>query len=264
MVRAIGESHAADRSPLPGTRPEGSRDEREASFQVREMFGVIAPRYDFLNHFLSASFDKFWRKRTARRFSGILQNPDARVLDLCCGTGDLVFAFAAESRKPRTTGPQLIGADFALPMLKLARQKNAAASSQITFLAADALALPFPDASFDLASAAFGFRNLANYQLGLHEMLRLLRPGGALAILEFCEPNSGPLAALFRFYFTRILPVLGGAISGNKGAYSYLPGSVQKFPSPEVFKDWMEEAGFRDVKYERWTFGAVALHTAVR
>ncbi len=264
MVRAIGESRAPHRNPLPGTRPEGSRDEREAGLRVREMFGCIAPRYDFLNHFLSASFDKLWRKRTARRFSAILQNPDARVLDLCCGTGDLVFAFAAENRKIRAAGPQLIGADFALPMLKLARQKNAAVPSKITFLAADALALPFPDVSFDLISAAFGFRNLASYQSGLREMLRLLRPGGALAILEFCEPKSGPLAALFRFYFTRILPVLGGAISGNKEAYSYLPGSVEKFPSPEILKDWMEQAGFRDVKYECWTFGAVALHTATR
>ncbi len=264
MVRAIGESHAAHRNPLPGTRPEGSRDEREAGLQVREMFGRIAPRYDFLNHFLSASFDKLWRKRTARRFSAVLRNPDARVLDLCCGTGDLVFTFAVENRTMCAAGPQLIGADFALPMLKLAQHKNAAPPPKITFLAADALALPFPDASFDLISSAFGFRNLANYQLGLREMLRLLRPGGALAILEFCEPKSGPLAALFRFYFTRILPVLGGAISGSKEAYSYLPGSVEKFPSPEILKDWMEQAGFRDVKYERWTFGAVALHTAVR
>jgi demethylmenaquinone methyltransferase / 2-methoxy-6-polyprenyl-1,4-benzoquinol methylase len=264
MVRATGESHAAHHDPLPGTRPQGSGDEHEAGLQVREMFGSIAPRYDFLNHFLSASFDKLWRKRTARRFSAVLQNQDARVLDLCCGTGDLVFAFAAENRKSRAAGPQLIGADFALPMLKLARQKKAAEQSKITFLAADALALPFPNASFDLISAAFGFRNLANYQLGLREMLRLLRPGGALAILEFCEPKSGPLAALFRFYFTRILPVLGGAISGNKEAYSYLPGSVEKFPSPEILKGWMEQAGFHDVKYKRWTFGAVALHTAVR
>lgn len=264
MVREPGIADTAGRNPLPGTRPEGSRDEREAGMQVREMFGRIAPRYDFLNHFLSASFDKLWRKRTARRFSALLQKSDACMLDLCCGTGDLVFAFAAENCKARAAGPQLIGADFALPMLKLARQKNAAAPSKITFLAADALMLPFPDASFDLISAAFGFRNLANYQLGLRELLRLLRPGGALAILEFCEPKSGPLAALFRFYFTRILPFLGGAISGNKEAYSYLPTSVERFPSPEILKDWMEQTGFREVKYERWTFGAVALHTAVR
>lgn len=264
MVPAPGGRNAAQHSPLPGTRPEGSCSDREASLQVREMFGRIAPRYDFLNHFLSASFDKLWRKRVARRSSQILQNPSSRVLDLCCGTGDLTFAFAREVRKSSATGARLSGADFALPMLGLAQKKNTAAQPRISFLAADALALPFPDATFDLISAAFGFRNLANYQLGLREMLRLLRPGGALAILEFCEPESGPLAALFRFYFTRILPVLGGAISGDTRAYSYLPGSVKKFPPPEILRDWIVQAGFREVEYQRWTFGAVALHTARR
>lgn len=264
MVRVTGEAQTVHPNPLPGTRPQGARDEREASQQIREMFGRIAPRYDFLNHFLSASFDELWRKRVTRRFSQSLRNPNARVLDLCCGTGDLIFAFAASSRRAPAASPQLLGADFALPMLSLAQRKNAATQSKVSFLAADALALPFPDATFDLISAAFGFRNLANYQLGFHEIFRLLRPGGALAILEFCEPESGMLAALFRFYFTRILPVLGGAVSGDRKAYSYLPGSVEKFPSPEILRDWMVQAGFREVEYQRWTFGAVALHTALR
>lgn len=254
----------AQRDALPGTRPAGSKDEREAGQQVREMFGRIAPRYDFLNHFLSASFDKLWRKRVARRFSAILQNPSVRVLDLCCGTGDLVFSFAKEARKSRGAAPELLGADFALPMLELARQKNAATQGKVAFLGGDALALPFADSKFDLVSAAFGFRNLANYQGGLREMRRVLRPGGALAILEFCEPERELLAALYRFYFVRILPKIGGAISGSGEAYSYLPGSVAKFPRPEILKGWMEQAEFKDVKYERWTFGAVALHTAVR
>jgi demethylmenaquinone methyltransferase / 2-methoxy-6-polyprenyl-1,4-benzoquinol methylase len=268
MVRAANGSdvvhEVAQREALPGTRPTGSRDEREAGLQVRGMFGQIAPRYDFLNHFLSASFDKLWRRRTAGRFSATLQNPSARVLDLCCGTGDLVFEFAKEARKSRGAAPALIGADFALPMLELAKKKNAARQEKIAFLGADALILPFADSSFDLVSAAFGFRNLANYQGGLRQMLRVLRPGGALAILEFCEPEGGPLAALYRLYFTRILPKIGGAISGSGEAYSYLPGSVAKFPRPEILKGWMEQAGFKDVKYERWTCGAVALHTAVR
>lgn len=263
MIRAEDETQAAHPNPLPGTRPPGAHDEREASLQVREMFGRIAPRYDFLNHLLSASFDKLWRKRVARRFSTVLRNPDACVLDLCCGTGDLVFAFSREGRKSAASA-QFIGADFALPMLALAQKKNSNARRKISFLAADALALPFPDASFDLISAAFGFRNLANYQHGLCEMLRLLRPGGALAILEFCEPQRGLLAAAFRFYFTRILPLLGGVISGNRNAYSYLPGSVEKFPPPEILKEWILQAGFREVSYERWTFGAVALHTVLR
>lgn len=252
-------------NPLPGTRPVGSQNEREAGLQVREMFGRIAPRYDFLNHFLSASFDKLWRKRVARRFAPVLQNPSARILDVCCGTGDLVFAFAEEARKSRSaSASNLFGADFALPMLELARGKNAVRNTVVSFLGADALALPFADSSFDLVSAAFGFRNLANYRHGLLEMRRVLRPGGTLAILEFCEPERGPLAALYRFYFRRILPRIGGAISGSSDAYSYLPGSVEKFPPPQTLRSWMQEAGFKNVEYERWTFGAVALHKAER
>jgi demethylmenaquinone methyltransferase / 2-methoxy-6-polyprenyl-1,4-benzoquinol methylase len=256
--------NVAQRDVLPGTRPAGSRDEREASLQVREMFGRIAPRYDFLNHFLSASFDNLWRRRAARRFSAILQNPGARVLDLCCGTGDLVFAFAKEAHRRSANGARLTGADFALPMLDLAKRKNAARATKVDFLAADALSLPFPDSSFDLVSAAFGFRNLANYANGLREMHRVLRPGGKLAILEFCEPEGGPLVALYRFYFTRILPKIGGAISGSGEAYSYLPGSVEKFPPPEILKNWMEQAAFNGVEYERWTLGAVALYTGTK
>jgi demethylmenaquinone methyltransferase / 2-methoxy-6-polyprenyl-1,4-benzoquinol methylase len=262
---SVGRGNVAQRDVLPGTRPAGSRDEHEAGLRVREMFGRIAPRYDFLNHFLSASFDKHWRMRTARRFSATLRNPDARVLDLCCGTGDLVFAFAKEARKPRSvTSASLIGADFALPMLELAKKKNAQRQERIAFLGADALNLPFADSSFDLVAAAFGFRNLANYKNGLQEIRRVLRPGGSVAILEFCEPEGGLLAALYRFYFTRILPRIGGAVSGSGEAYSYLPGSVARFPQPEILKTWMEEAAFTGVECERWTLGAVALHTAKR
>lgn len=229
------------------------------------MFSRIAPRYDFLNHFLSVSFDKLWRKRTARQFSHILSRPDARVLDLCCGTGDLVFAF--ERRARQLTQPVTVsfsGADFALPMLQLAAKKNQRFHGATKFLAADALALPFPDASFDLVASAFGFRNLANYEHGLHEIKRVLRPGGEAGILEFCQPRSGALSALYNFYFRRILPRVGGAISGSSEAYSYLPSSVQKFPDAETLKSWMERAGFSDVKYERWTFGGVALHCGRR
>lgn len=228
------------------------------------MFSSIAPRYDFLNHFLSASFDKRWRKKAARHLSAVLSRSDARVLDLCCGTGDLIFAFAREAQRlGASPSSRYFAADFALPMLALAHKKNAA-SSAASFLAADALTLPFADAVFDLVASAFGFRNLANYERGLREIRRVLRPGGKIAILEFCEPRSGVLAAPFRFYFTRILPRIGGAISGSGEAYSYLPASVRKFPRPEVLKNWMEQAGFAELSCERWTFGAVALHTARR
>ena len=256
-------SGAEEQTVVRGTQPEGARDESDAAVRVREMFNRIAPRYDFLNHFLSASFDKLWRARAAKHFSGVLARPDARVLDLCCGTGDLAFALAKEAKQRRGLAPsRFFGADFSLPMLELAVQKTSAAN--VAFFAADALQLPFADGSFDLVATAFGFRNLANYESGLREIHRVLRPGGELGILEFCEPRSGVFAALFRFYFTRILPRIGGAISGSGEAYSYLPGSVRKFPHPETLKNWMEQAGFKNISYERWTFGAVALHRATR
>ncbi|MGH9866509.1 MAG: bifunctional demethylmenaquinone methyltransferase/2-methoxy-6-polyprenyl-1,4-benzoquinol methylase UbiE, partial [Candidatus Acidiferrales bacterium] len=251
---------------VPGTRPDGAHDEREAQRRVRDMFSNIAPRYDFLNHFLSGSFDKLWRRRTATRFAHVLHRPGVRVLDLCCGTGDLLFALkreAANFRNEVLEPPQrFFGADFALPMLELAQTKSK--GRRAGFLAADALALPFSDASFDLVTTAFGFRNLVNYEHGLREIARVLRPGGEVGILEFCEPKSGALAALYKFYFTRILPRVGGAISGSGEAYSYLPQSVRKFPLPQVLQEWMEAAGFENVSFERWTCGIVVLHRAER
>jgi demethylmenaquinone methyltransferase/2-methoxy-6-polyprenyl-1,4-benzoquinol methylase len=258
-----------DRSvaPLPGTRPEGARDEREAGTRVREMFSRIAPRYDFLNHLLSLSLDRVWRRRTARRFAAVLARPDARALDLCCGTGDLTFALdrqACASNAAQDKSARVFGSDFALPMLDRARGKAAASARRATFLASDALSLPFAEASFDLVTAAFGFRNLANYDRGLREIFRVLRPGGQVGILEFSDPGEGLAAGAFRFYFRNILPRIGGAISGNPEAYSYLPGSVAKFPSPAELSNWMEKVGFSDVRYELWNFGVVALHRGTK
>jgi demethylmenaquinone methyltransferase / 2-methoxy-6-polyprenyl-1,4-benzoquinol methylase len=258
--------------PLPGTRPEGTRDEREAAAHVREMFGQIAPRYDFLNHLLSLSLDRVWRRRTARRFRHILRRPEARAIDICCGTGDLAFALAGErkrglradgARDGAMTAP-VIGSDFVEPMLERARDKARAAKHSAVFAAADALRLPFANAGADLVTTAFGFRNLANYESGLREIARVLRPGGEVGILEFTEPGAGPLAAAFRFYFRRILPLVGGAISGNREAYRYLPGSVAKFPSSTELAKLMERCGFSDVRVSTWNFGSVALHTARR
>jgi demethylmenaquinone methyltransferase/2-methoxy-6-polyprenyl-1,4-benzoquinol methylase len=250
--------------PLTGTRPEGARDETEAGVRVREMFGRIAPRYDFLNHLLSLSLDRLWRRRTAKRFAAILSRPNARVLDLCCGTGDLTFALerqANDSKPGNGEIAKVLGSDFALPMLTRAREKSAASRRRSSFLAADALSLPFASESFDLVTAAFGFRNLANYEQGLTEIMRLLRKQGRIGILEFSDPRHGFGAAAFRFYFRHILPRVGGAISGSPETYSYLPGSVAKFPSPPELSKWMERVGFADVRYELWNFGSVALHT---
>lgn len=249
---------AASESGAPGTRPEGVRDEREAAAHVREMFGRIAPRYDLLNHLLSLDIDKVWRRRVARQCSAVLRNPAARVLDLCCGTGDLALAF----RKEAPAGAEIIGSDFVPEMLVRARAKAAALDAGVTFVEADALALPFGDASFDLVSCSFGFRNLANYERGLVEILRVLKPGGVAAILEFGEPRGKLFGSLYRFYFRKVLPRLGGLISGNGSAYTYLPSSVGKFPSPEALQSLFERVGYAEVRFVRWTGGIVTLHTA--
>jgi demethylmenaquinone methyltransferase/2-methoxy-6-polyprenyl-1,4-benzoquinol methylase len=251
---------------LPGTRPEGTRSEGEASARVREMFGRIAPRYDFLNHALSFSLDKVWRRRTARKFRRILRRTDARVLDLCCGTGDLTFALErVRIQEIRDAGAHrfpLIGSDFAQPMLDRARRKAAAHTRSTVFTTADALRLPFADASFDLITSAFGFRNLVNYERGLHEIARVLKPGGEVGILEFSEPGAGPMAGLFRFYFRKVLPQVGAAISGNSEAYTYLPGSVARFPVPKEVTALMHKVGFIAVHTTSWNFRSVVLHTA--
>ena len=262
---------SSSRAPLPGTRPEGAQTERDASARVREMFSEIAPRYDLLNHVLSLSLDRLWRRRTAIALDHILRLPHARVLDLCCGTGDLTMALKRRATRSCSAGAAIFGSDFAYPMLVRAMAKRGAGggaeksrASEINYSGADALTLPFADASFDLVTAAFGFRNLANYDAGLREIFRLLRPGGEVAILEFSEPSGALFGPLYRFYFTRILPRIGGAVSGRGFAYSYLPASVAKFPSPDELAAMMTRAGFSGVRVQRWTGGVVTLHRGVR
>ena len=252
----------------PGTRPGGTRTEREASQRVQQMFSRIAPRYDFLNHLLSFSLDRLWRRRVARLFRRTLRRTDARILDLCCGTGDLTFALERvrvhELRDATAHRTPLFGSDFAQPMLDRAHQKALAHGRSAIFTTADALHLPFADSKFDLITTAFGFRNLVNYEAGLREFARVLRPGGELAILEFSEPGVGLTAGLFKFYFKQILPRVGAAISGSKEAYSYLPGSVSKFPTSAELAAMMKKVGFTDITIARWNFGSVLLHTATR
>jgi demethylmenaquinone methyltransferase/2-methoxy-6-polyprenyl-1,4-benzoquinol methylase len=261
-------AEAAKPAPVPaqGTRPEGAQTEADASRKVREMFTEIAPRYDFLNHLLSLEMDRVWRARTTRRLWPILRRPNARVLDLCCGTGDLAFALA------RGGAAQVIGADFSHAMLVRASTKSKAHAQQakpqtaapVAFFEADALRLPFTDASFDLVTTAFGFRNLANYESGLREIRRVLKPGGALAILEFSEPPPGLPGDLYRWYCRRVLPKIGGLLSGNPNAYKYLPASVARFFRPQELASLITQVSFAQVNYELWTLGSVALHTGVR
>lgn len=248
----------AEQATLPrGTKPEGAVSEQDASRRVREMFTRIAPRYDLLNHLLSAQMDRRWRARTARELRTVLQNPQAIVLDLCCGTGDLAFSMAKEAKA------RIVGADFSHTMLVRAKDKSeseARGGWRVPFFEADALGLPFADGSFDLVTTAFGFRNLANYQEGLKEILRVLKPGGTLGILDFTEPAPGIVGDTYRFYFQKVLPKIGGMISGDAAAYAYLPKSVARFFRPDELAGVMKQAGFESVRYSLMTLGSVALH----
>ncbi len=239
---------------MRGTTPAGARSEREAAEWVRGMFARVAPRYDLANHLLSFNIDRYWRAHTVKRLRGILRDPAARVLDICCGTGDLALALE------QARGAAVLGSDFCHPMLVAARDKIERRGHGSRLFESDALRLPLADASLDLITVAFGFRNLANYEAGLREMRRVLKPGGAAAILEFSQPPNPAFAALYNFYSRRILPIIGGAISGNHDAYRYLPESVRKFPNAQELADAMRRAGFGDVTYEFLTGGIVALH----
>ncbi|HTW48609.1 MAG TPA: ubiquinone/menaquinone biosynthesis methyltransferase [Acidobacteriaceae bacterium] len=236
-----------------GSRPAGASDEAASAQAVREMFDAIAPRYDLLNHVLSCNTDRVWWWRAARRFGQILARPEARVLDICCGTGDMTLALLR--RRPSSAEP-VLAADFSPAMLALARKKLPADRAMI--VQADALHLPVADGSLDLITTAFGFRNLANYQAGLAEFFRALAPGGELGILDFSEPG-GIVGKLYAFYFRRILPRLGARISGQRSAYTYLPESVAKFPAPPVLLEMMRSAGFTAVSWTPYSFGIAGL-----
>ena len=240
--------------PIVGASPQGAaQDRRQAAAAVRDMFTSIAPRYDLLNHLLSFNIDRLWWRRAARTFRHILRRPTARALDICCGTGDMAFALARASSKQA----EIFGADFSHAMLVRAAQKSRGTS--LRWLEADALRLPVPDATFDLITSAFGFRNLADYDAGLREIFRVLRPGGEVGILDFGEPG-GLIGRVYHVYFKRVLPAVGTAISGVKGPYAYLPASVERFPAPQEMLDRMRAAGFTDVSWTPYTFGIAGLY----
>jgi demethylmenaquinone methyltransferase / 2-methoxy-6-polyprenyl-1,4-benzoquinol methylase len=220
------------------------------------MFTSIAPRYDLLNHVLSCNVDRLWWRRTARTFRHILMRPGACVLDLCCGTGDMAFALRQQAEDSQA---RILGADFSHAMLQRASAKSRASRFAPDWIEADALNLPFPSLSFDLVTSAFGFRNLADYNAGLREIVRVLRPGGECGILDFGEPR-GLFASLYRIYFKQVLPRIGTLISGVRGPYAYLPASVERFPSPEEMMERMKTAGFAEATWTPYTFGIAGLY----
>ncbi len=222
---------------------------------VRQMFADIAPRYDFLNHLLSLNIDRLWRRRAVRAL-GWERKPDGSYLDLCAGTLDLAAALA------RCDGfhGRVLGADFALPML----QRGQAKDTPVIPINADALTLPFRAESFDGATVGFGVRNLADLDMGLHEIMRILKPGARIIVLEFTTPAWQPLRGLYFFYFRRVLPLIGRLFSKHMTAYDYLPESVLAFPEPEAFAERMRRAGFRDVHFTRQTGGICAIHRGSR
>src|ERR1700730_18121856 len=242
-------------TPATGTTPKGITSEEAASRWVRGMFGRVAARYDLLNHVLSFNLDRTWRAYTVKRVADVLARPDAKVLDLCCGTGDVLLSLAAARG-----GVAIFGSDFCHPMLIEAQRKIATQKLRSPLFEADALALPLASDSLDLITVAFGFRNLTNYRHGLEELARVLKPGGVLAILEFSQSTNRGFAALYGFFSTRVLPWVGGMISGSRDAYSYLPESIKKFPGAEGLAEQRRAAGCAGVEFERLTLGAVALH----
>ncbi|MFN7946940.1 MAG: bifunctional demethylmenaquinone methyltransferase/2-methoxy-6-polyprenyl-1,4-benzoquinol methylase UbiE [Blastocatellia bacterium] len=224
---------------------------------VREMFAEIAPRYDLLNHLLSGNVDKRWRRFTAAKLRDVLARPGAVALDLCCGTGDLTLELSPQAR--------VIGCDFCHPMLVLAGQKaRERRAAGISLAEADALRLPFADQSFDAVTIAFGLRNLENIEGGLREILRVLKPGGRTAVLEFSRPVVPVFRQLFEFYFARVLPRIGAVISGSQGAYTYLPASVRNFPDQKKLAALMQSAGYASVRYHNLWGGIAALHLGER
>jgi demethylmenaquinone methyltransferase/2-methoxy-6-polyprenyl-1,4-benzoquinol methylase len=222
------------------------------SRRVREMFARIAHRYDFLNHFLSVSVDRHWRKVTAAKVRDLIGPSPALCLDACCGTGDLALALN------RALQTQVIATDFCHPMLTRAYGKFA--GRNIRAIEADALELPFPDACFDVLAIAFGLRNLENPYRGLHEIRRVLKPRGAVVILEFSKPVVPVFSHVFNFYFRHVLPLLGGMVSGDGTAYEYLPDSVGKFPNQEQLMERMRQADFVETGYRNLSGGIAALH----
>lgn len=244
--------------------------------RVRAMFGEIAPRYDLLNHLLSLQIDRYWRWRTVRLAPPV---GDAPILDLCTGTGDLALAYArAAARAAGGSSPgehsaagdaaaPVVAADFCHPMLVRgdAKRRRAGLNGQVTFVEADTQRLPFPDDYFQLVSVAFGLRNVSDTDRGLAEMARVCRPGGRVVVLEFSQPRWQPLGGLYRLYFQHVLPRIGQWLARNRhDAYSYLPESVNEFPSGEALLERMRAAGLASTRHVPLTLGVASIYVGTK
>lgn len=226
--------------------------------QVRTMFDRIAPSYDALNHLFSFGIDHLWRRRTVRE---LRKYAPERVLDVATGTCDLAIALAKGIE-----GVKVTGVDLSSEMVEIGRKKVAkkGLAERIELSIGDAEKLEFADESFDAVTVGFGVRNFAHKELGLKEMTRTLRKGGVMAILEFSQPNNKIYGALYRFYFHKVMPVVGGWLSRDRAAYAYLPASVDKFPAPERFVEMMREAGLSECSAEPLTFGTAYIYIGVK
>jgi demethylmenaquinone methyltransferase/2-methoxy-6-polyprenyl-1,4-benzoquinol methylase len=233
---------------------EGGTEKRA---YVRTVFEQIAPRYDLLNHLLSLNIDKIWRRRALRALEWT-RRPEGRYLDLCAGTLDV----GAELTRQKGFGGFIVGADFAVPMLQAGAGK--APRERLAPVAADAQQLPLPDGAMDGATVAFGIRNVASLDVALREVYRVLAPGARFVILEFTTPRSLLVRTGYHFYFHRLLPLIGGLISGHHTAYRYLPRSVANFPAEPELARRMSAAGFTDVSWTSLSFGIAAIHVGVK
>ncbi len=233
-------------------------DKRET--RIRRMFNSIAPRYDLLNHLLSLNVDRYWRWRTTRL---VPPRGDAPILDVCTGTGDLALAYhrAAGGRAP------VVGADFCHEMLVRATRKaeRKRAAGRVRFVEADAQRLPFPDDHFQIVCVAFGLRNVTDTERGLAEMVRVARPGGRVAVLEFSRPRGWFFGRMYRLYFRRLLPLVGGLVSRDRDdAYHYLPASVMEFPDGEALAERLRGHGLTEVRWHPFTFGIATLYVGTK
>ena len=241
--------------PRPSDAMQVSTDNQTLSgraARVRTMFAEIAPRYDLLNHVLSLNIDKRWRRFVIRKVADRLREPGSKALDLCCGTAELSIELAALA--------PTVGVDFCHPMLALGRKKLYRRSLPVELVEGDALLCPMGDESFNVVTIAFGLRNLESITDGLREVYRLLKPGGRAAVLEFSHPQIPVFRDVFHFYFTRVLPGIGNAVSGSSFAYRYLPESVLAFPDQNALAEAMRAVGFSSVSYYNLAGGIAAVH----